>query len=81
MGVKSRSSCPLDSLSVENGVFISKRGLFSRCLEMRESLARRGARANEGRGLRQRRERRMGSRMTSANRLSTRSSWRREGTC
>ncbi len=59
------SSGPVDCLSVENGVLISRRGLFSRCLEMRESLARGGARAKEERGLRQRRERSEDARMTS----------------
>ena len=34
------SSCFPDSLSVENGVLISSTGLWSKCLEMRLSLAR-----------------------------------------
>lgn len=46
------SSCFPDSLSVEKGVLISSTGLWSRCLEMRLSLARERerelARANEG---------------------------------
>ena len=53
MGVYSRSSDSFESLSVEKGVLISSCGLCSRCLEMRESLARGGARAKGGRGLRQ----------------------------
>ncbi len=56
MGVYSRSSWAPACLSVENGVLISKRGRCSRCLEIRLSLARGGARAKEERGLRQRRE-------------------------
>ena len=39
----STSSCLPDCLSVENGVFSSRTGLCSKCLEIRLSLAR-GAR-------------------------------------
>ena len=42
-----------DCLSVEKGVLISRKGLCSRCLEIRDSLARGVARAKDVRGPRQ----------------------------
>ena len=65
MGVYSRSSCLPACRSVENGVFISKRGLCSRWRAIIESLARGGARVREWRGIRQRREGNLAARMTS----------------
>ena len=50
MALYSRSSGLSDCLSVENGVLISRNGLCSRCLEIRDSLARGVARATEVRG-------------------------------
>lgn len=42
-----------DCLSVEKGVLISRKGLCSRCLEIRDSLARGVARVKDVRGPRQ----------------------------
>ena len=68
-GVYSRSSWWSDNLSVEKGVFSSRTGLCSRCLEMRLSLARGFARFRTVRGWprRQKMVRKNVSRMLSSN--------------
>ena len=65
------SSGCVDCLSVEKGVFSSKKGLCSRCLEMRDSLARGEARINDGRGLPPRQKRARGNAARMASFLST----------